>query len=56
MSGENDLEKLKFDVRTQEWALKVGIIKPEDLKKHLQSLPDLANNSLPLSIEDEAKH
>lgn len=56
MSGENDLEKLKFDVRTQEWALKVGIIKSDDLKKHLQSLPDLANNAVPLTIEDEARH
>lgn len=44
MSFENATKNLKFDKRMIDWNLNNNQISQEDLKKHLETLPDLANN------------
>jgi adenine specific DNA methylase Mod len=41
MSEQN--KKLKFDKRLLEWNMNHGQLSKEELKKHLDELPDLAN-------------
>lgn len=39
----NATKNLKFDKRLQEWHLTNGQMTKEELKKHIESLPDLAS-------------
>ncbi len=44
MSLADANKNLKWDVRLTERNLNVGDLKNEELKKHLETLPDLASN------------
>ncbi len=44
MSLGKELEKLKYDKRLTEWHVNHGKLSKEELKKYLDSLPDLASN------------
>lgn len=56
MGLSKELEKLKFDKRLTEWQVSRGHIAKEDLKKYLDSLPDLASNVEIFSLGDEGSH
>ncbi|MCC7406248.1 MAG: hypothetical protein IT288_17780 [Bdellovibrionales bacterium] len=47
------LAQLKFDSRMTEWNQNQGLVTPEEVKKHLDSLPDLSSRALQLTLEDE---
>lgn len=49
-SRQNDL--IKFDSRMIEYNIARGIITKEEYQKHLATLPDLAAESTPLTLED----
>jgi hypothetical protein len=51
-SRQKDL--IKFDSRMTEYNLTHGILTQEELDKHLKELPDLANETLPLTLEDDS--
>jgi hypothetical protein len=44
MSLSKELEKLKYDKRLLEWHVSRGKLSKEEMKKYLDSLPDLASN------------
>ena len=44
MSLGKEIAKLKFDKRMTEWHVNQGKLAKDDLKKHLDALPDLAAN------------
>lgn len=44
MSFENATKNLKYDKRMIDWNINNNQISKEELKKHLDSLPDLAEN------------
>lgn len=48
------LAQLKFDSRMTELNQKQGLLTTQELKKHLESLPDLASRAVQLTLEDEA--
>jgi hypothetical protein len=50
MSLAKELEKLKYDKRTTEWHIRTGKMTQDELNKHLQSLPDSADNVDNLSL------
>jgi hypothetical protein len=54
MSLSKEIEKLKYDKRLQEWYLSRGLMSAEELKKHLDSLQDLATNVEAFQLGDEA--
>lgn len=56
MSLDENLKNLRFDIRTQEWSLKAGLVTEDEIKKHLQSLEDVSKNAVPLSLVEEQKH
>lgn len=51
MSLAKAMEDLKYDSRLTEYNLNSGILSQEELKKHLQSLPDLAPQTEKLDLE-----
>ena len=53
MSLKDAIEKLKYDSRMVEINMKSEILNGQDLKKHLEKLPDLKGNSMSLDIESE---
>ena len=55
MSLDKAMQELKFDSRMVPYNLNNGIIKPEELKKHLESLPDHKDNALPMDLEESSK-
>lgn len=44
MSLSKEIEKLKYDKRLTDWHVSRGKMSKEELKKYLESLPDLATN------------
>lgn len=44
MSLSKELERLKYDKRLLDWNVSRGKFPKEELKKYLDSLPDLASN------------
>lgn len=44
MSLSKEIEKLKYDKRLLEWSVSRGVLSKEDMKKHLDELPDLESN------------
>jgi hypothetical protein len=54
MSLYKEIEKLKYDKRLTDFQIRVGKISREDLNKHLQNLPDSADNVDSLRISDES--
>lgn len=53
MSLGKEIEKLKFDKRMTEWNVNQGKLKKDDLKKHLDTLPDLASNVEQFGLGDD---
>jgi hypothetical protein len=47
------LQRVKFDKRLIDWHIKQGIITEEEVKKHLQSLNDVAAQSMQLDLEND---
>ncbi len=47
------LEALKFDKRMAEWYMRRGLLTTEELKKHLESLPDLSAEAARFDLEEE---
>ncbi len=57
MGLREELEKLKFDTRLVDLNLKHKRVKPEELQKHLDALPDTAANVISLdALEDHGGH
>lgn len=54
MSLDKAMKSLKFDKRLTEWNLSNGQLTKEELKKHLDSLPDLKDKVDLVNIGDEA--
>lgn len=46
------LEQKKFDTRLIDFNLQHKIVKPDELQKHLESLPDSSNLADKLTLED----
>lgn len=46
------LEKLKFDVRMIDLNLRSGVLKSNEVQKHLESLEDAQENAAPLQIDE----
>lgn len=53
MSLSKEVEKLKQDKRLTDWYVGHGKISKEELKKYLDSLPDLASNVEKFSLGDD---
>ena len=53
MSLSKELDKLKFDKRLTEWHVSRGKVSKEEMKKYLDSLPDLASNVESFNLGDE---
>lgn len=53
MSLAKAVNNLKFDKRLTEWCINNGQMTKEELKKYLESLPDLANQVDLVQMEDE---
>lgn len=54
VSLDKALKNLKYDVRMTEFNVDQGQITKEELKAHLNSLPDLANNAEQINLEDKS--
>jgi len=52
MSLDKAMKNLKFDKRLIEWYVNNGQLSKEELKAHLDSLPDMGHN-IDLSNKDE---
>ena len=53
MSLSKEIEKLKHDKRLTDWHVSRGKTSKEELKKYLDSLPDLASNVEAFRFSDE---
>lgn len=53
MALNEALKKLKFDTRLTEWYLKNNLMSQDELKAHLNQLPDVAANIDISSDEDD---
>lgn len=42
-SSDHGMKNLKYDKRLLEWNLNNGLLSKEELKKHLDELPDLSS-------------
>ena len=50
MSLSKELERVKYDKRLLEWHVSRGKLSKEEMKKYLDSLPDLATNVEPFTL------
>ena len=48
-----EIERLKFDKRLTDWSLSRKKFTKDELKKHLDALPDLADNVIRVELENE---
>jgi hypothetical protein len=48
------LEIVKFDKRLLEWHIKQGIVTQAEMDKHVKSLPDSKDMSVPLDFDFDA--
>lgn len=53
MSLSDSLKKLKFDTRLTEWYMKNNLLTQDELKKVLDTLPDVSAN-IDIASEDDA--
>jgi hypothetical protein len=53
MSLDKAMKNLKFDKRLIEWYVNNGQLSKEELKAHLESLPDMAHNVELVSKDDD---
>lgn len=49
-----EIERLKFDKRLTDWSLSRKKFTKEELQKHLDALPDLADNVIRVELENES--
>ena len=54
MSLSKEVEKLKYDKRLTDWHVSRGKFPKDELKKYLDSLPDLASNVDYFGLGDES--
>lgn len=54
-SLDKAMKNLKFDARLTEYNLNNGIMSKDELKTHLEKLPDLAAQAEPIDIEKKDK-
>lgn len=54
MGLSQELEKLKYDKRLSDWYVSRGLISKDELKNHLNSLPDLSENVEPFNLGEES--
>ena len=47
------LETMKFDVRMRDFNTKQGVIKKEDVEKHVKAISDSAGSCEPVTLEDK---
>ena len=52
MSLYKAMKDLKFDKRLTEWNLSNGQLTKEELKKHLDALPDMKDKTEAIDLED----
>lgn len=55
MSLDKAMKNLKFDSRLTEYNLNSGILNKEELKTHLDKLPDLTPQSEPIDLDKKEK-
>ncbi len=53
MSLDKAMKNLKFDSRMLEFNLRTGIVTKEEVKKHLEQLPDCGSNCEKLDLEED---
>jgi hypothetical protein len=53
MSLGKEIQKLKQDKRLTEWHVNQGKMKKEEVKAHLDALPDLASNVEQFGLGDD---
>lgn len=53
MSLDKAVKNLKWDKRLVEWNLRNGQLTPEELKKHLEALPDMKDKIDIVSLADD---
>lgn len=52
---QDQMKKLKYDARMVNHNIKRGVVSQEEIKKHLDQLPDLTNQALQVDIDDKQK-
>ena len=55
VSLDKALKNLKYDVRMIEFNINQGQVSKDELKAHLNSLPDLASNAQQIDLEEGAE-
>lgn len=53
MSLNKSMKNLKYDKRLTEWNITNNQMTREEWNKHLENLPDLANEVAPVALEDD---
>ncbi|MFZ4405571.1 MAG: hypothetical protein ACOYOK_15865 [Pseudobdellovibrionaceae bacterium] len=54
MSLDKAMKNMRYDKRLTQWHLNNGQMTKEDLKAHLESLPDLSHNADFVSIDADS--
>ena len=54
MSLDKSLQAMKYDTRLVESNLRTGTLTKEDVKKHLDQLPDLSDKCEKINLEDSS--
>ncbi len=52
MNLRQGLDKLKFDIRMIDLNVRTGTTNTAEVKKHLENLDDVQNNTTPLNIDE----
>lgn len=55
MSLDKSLQAMKFDTRLMDLNLRSGTITKEEIKKHMEQLPDLSDKCEKLNLEDSSE-
>ena len=55
MSLDKAMKSLKYDTRMLEFNLRAGTLTKEEVKKHLEQLPDSGNNCEKLDLEEDSQ-
>jgi hypothetical protein len=54
MSLDKSLQAMKFDTRLIELSLRAGTLSKEEIKKHMDQLPDLSDKCEKLNLDDSS--
>lgn len=55
MSLDKSLQAMKFDTRLTDLNLRSGTVTKEEIKKHMEQLPDLSDKCEKLNLEDASE-